>query len=96
MSNEEQAAWDELDRLTSGSPGKLWRWSIPADPERDSDLILSAGLNTLANERDAAYAAINAMRAHLVAAELDGSFSVGTGTIYRELNVIFHGGEPTP
>ena len=54
----EQAAWDELDRLTAGSPGRLWRWSIPADPERDSDLILAAGLKAIAAERDAAHAVI--------------------------------------
>ena len=37
-----QKAEDEMDRLTAGSPGTNWRWSIPANPERDSDLILSA------------------------------------------------------
>ena len=35
-------AEDEMDRLTAGSPGTNWRWSIPANPEKDSDLILSA------------------------------------------------------
>ena len=40
------AAGDELDRMTSavGGPGSSWRWSIPANPERDSDLILAASL----------------------------------------------------
>lgn len=55
-SNIEQAAWDELERLTSapGGPGNAWRWSIPARPDRDSDLILAAGLKAVADERDAA------------------------------------------
>jgi len=48
----EQKAWDELARLTEGSPGRNWRWSIPANPERDSDLILAAGLTEVAAERD--------------------------------------------
>ena len=34
-------ASEELDRLTAGKPGTAWRWSIPANPERDSDLILA-------------------------------------------------------
>lgn len=36
----------EMDRLTSapGGPGAAWRWSIPADPERDSDLIFAEAL----------------------------------------------------
>lgn len=50
----EQKAWDELARLTSGvGPAANWRWSIPANPDRDSDLILAAGLKALADERDA-------------------------------------------
>lgn len=40
------AACAELDRMTQadGGPGAAWRWSIPANPERDSDLLLSASL----------------------------------------------------
>jgi hypothetical protein len=38
------AAGDEVDRLTTGNPGTNWRWSIPANPERDSDLILAASI----------------------------------------------------
>jgi hypothetical protein len=34
----------EMDRLTERNPGSAWRWSIPANPERDSDLILSASM----------------------------------------------------
>lgn len=40
----EQAASDEIARLTTGNPGTNWRWSIPANPERDSDLILAASI----------------------------------------------------
>lgn len=36
------AASKELDRLVGGNPGTNWRWSIPAQPDRDTDLILSA------------------------------------------------------
>lgn len=41
-----EAATAELDRMTSapGGPGASWRWSIPARPERDSDLILDASI----------------------------------------------------
>lgn len=41
-----EAARNEIDRMTSavGGPGASWRWSIPANPERDSDLILAASL----------------------------------------------------
>lgn len=54
----EQKAWDELARLTSGGgPAANWKWSIPANPDRDSDLILAAGLKALADERDALLAA---------------------------------------
>jgi hypothetical protein len=42
------AANAELDRLTEGNPGANWRWSIPANPERDSDLILSASIADIA------------------------------------------------
>jgi hypothetical protein len=34
----------ELDRLTTGNPSANWRWGIPANPDRDSDLILSASV----------------------------------------------------
>lgn len=56
--NPEEMAWKELDRLTMapGGPGSAWRWSIPAKPDRDSDLILAAGLQAIADERDAAAA----------------------------------------
>jgi hypothetical protein len=38
-------AANEIDRLTSGAgPSVNWRWSIPAKPDRDSDLILSASI----------------------------------------------------
>ena len=37
----ERKASDEIARLTTGNPGTNWRWSIPANPERDSDLILA-------------------------------------------------------
>lgn len=30
--------------ISTGGPGNNWRWSIPADPKRDSDLILAASL----------------------------------------------------
>lgn len=36
------AASKELDRLAGGNPGTNWRWSIPAQPDRDTDLILGA------------------------------------------------------
>lgn len=51
----EQRAWDEISRLTSapGGPGAAWRWSIPAKPDRDSDLILAAGLQELRDRLDA-------------------------------------------
>ncbi len=59
----EQKAWDELARLTSGSgPAVNWKWSIPANPDRDSDLILAAGLKAVANERDALAAILAARR----------------------------------
>ena len=38
----------EMDRLTERNPGSAWRWSIPANPERDSDLILSASIADVA------------------------------------------------
>jgi hypothetical protein len=38
------AASTELDRLTSTNPGTAWRWSIPANPTRDSDLLLSSAI----------------------------------------------------
>lgn len=38
-----EKAGDELDRLTEGGgPAATWRWSIPANPERDSDLLIGA------------------------------------------------------
>lgn len=37
----EQRASEEIARLTTGNPGTNWRWSIPANPDRDSDLILA-------------------------------------------------------
>lgn len=40
----EQKASDEIARLTTNIPGTNWRWSIPANPERDSDLILAASI----------------------------------------------------
>lgn len=52
----EQKAWDELARLTSGSGrASNWRWSTPANPDRDSDLILAAGFKAVAGERDCLY-----------------------------------------
>lgn len=41
------AATAELDRMTSapGGPGASWRWSIPARPDHDSDLILDASIS---------------------------------------------------
>lgn len=41
-----QKAHREIERLTQapGGPGAAWRWSIPAQPERDSDLILTASV----------------------------------------------------
>lgn len=39
-------AADEVSRMCTaeGGPGASWRWSIPANPERDSDLILTASI----------------------------------------------------
>lgn len=38
-----ETAGDELDRLTEGrGPAANWRWGIPANPERDSDLLIGA------------------------------------------------------
>jgi len=42
-----RAALDEVDALCRGqyhSGGHVWRMSVPADEDRDSDLILEAGL----------------------------------------------------
>lgn len=41
-----KTASSEMDRLTSapGGPGAAWRWSIPARPDRDTDLILDASV----------------------------------------------------
>lgn len=39
-----QRACGELDRITAGHPGETWRWSIPANPDRGSDLLLSASV----------------------------------------------------
>lgn len=54
-----ERAQDEIDRLSESRTN--WRWSIPANPERDSDLILSDSvrdveklLTALAAERDRA------------------------------------------
>jgi hypothetical protein len=39
------AANTELDRvMANGTPCHDWLWHIPADPEKDTDLILSAAL----------------------------------------------------
>ena len=65
MSEAERKAWAELDRLTTGSPARNWKWSIPANPERDSDLLLAAGLTEVAAERDAAFAVISEVRAEV-------------------------------
>jgi hypothetical protein len=46
-------ACDEMDRLTAGNPGTNWRWSIPANPDRDSDLILSASAEDVPRLADA-------------------------------------------
>ena len=53
-------ACSELDRLAGGNPGSMWRWSIPADPERDSDLILSDSLASIPK----LVAALEAVEAH--------------------------------
>lgn len=46
-------ACDEMDRLTAGNPGTNWRWSIPANPGRDTDLILSASAEDVPRLADA-------------------------------------------
>lgn len=45
-----EAAKNEVVRLCT--PGESWRMSIPANPERDSDLILMAALNRLSAMED--------------------------------------------
>lgn len=44
-----ERAHEELDRMTSapGGPAAAWRWSIPAKPDRDSDLLLAASLTDI-------------------------------------------------
>ena len=39
-----EAALDEVVRMCAEPPHLRWRWSIPANPQRDSDLILSGSL----------------------------------------------------
>lgn len=34
----------EIDRLAAAQPGNAWRWSIPANPDRDTDIILMDSL----------------------------------------------------
>lgn len=44
-----ERACNELDRMTTapGGPGASWRWSIPVNPERDSDVLLADSLADL-------------------------------------------------
>ncbi len=48
-------ACEELDRMTTalGGPGTAWRWSIPVNPERDSDLLLADSLADVGDLLDA-------------------------------------------
>lgn len=58
----EAKASAEIGRLTAGNPGDFWRWSIPADEETDSDLILSASLADIAALTSAVQAVLNKHR----------------------------------
>jgi hypothetical protein len=43
-----ERARNELDRIAAaGGPAYAWNWSIPANPDRDTDLILEASLTDI-------------------------------------------------
>lgn len=41
-------AADEIARFADAQPKNAWKWSIPADEERDSDLLLLAPVDDVA------------------------------------------------
>lgn len=69
-------AMDELDAITTEGPFKRWRWSIPARPDHDSDLIIADGLKTamelaaqaaeVVAERDATIARVRELAEKLI------------------------------
>lgn len=62
------AAYNELFRLCR--PDERWRMSIPANPLRDSDLIIVDCLNALKDRADQLKAQNDAARAALVDPEV--------------------------
>lgn len=51
-------AADEIIRLASAQPANAWKWSIPSDAEKDSDLILLAPIYDIAKLLTALAAAL--------------------------------------